>query len=291
MQKIDEDKEWTHFRLENDDVKKRTLVSCGTKWKAFKTKIRVKFMVKNVSPLQKWTFIQPNEMRAELKADIRNEMQPEQNLFSPREDDVPNSVHTKSSLNSTTIMEETYCCLYIPSFVLAGEKVACASATVYPIGDGTVPFNKLLKGHMKVSIIKVVEIHKSMELPVLNNEMPNLESAVKGFIQWPIATIARFTGISKTPVSRVQTKCVMPQHENAPSTKKGKGNETLKEPNKQEKALEETTKHQKTMQKIDEDKEWCFLLLVWFFKGLVSFSLLCGRCILMLRHHTLGLNS
>ncbi|GKD62060.1 hypothetical protein Tco_1299569, partial [Tanacetum coccineum] len=35
-----------HFRLENDDVKKRTLVSCGTKWKAFKTKLRVKFMLK-----------------------------------------------------------------------------------------------------------------------------------------------------------------------------------------------------------------------------------------------------
>nr|GEW94438.1 zinc finger, CCHC-type [Tanacetum cinerariifolium] len=49
-----------HFRLENDDVKKRTLVSCGTKWKAFKTKLRVKFMLKKVSPLQKWTFIEPN---------------------------------------------------------------------------------------------------------------------------------------------------------------------------------------------------------------------------------------
>ncbi|GJX62204.1 hypothetical protein Tco_0295104 [Tanacetum coccineum] len=309
-------------------------------------------------------------MRAELKAELRNEMQAEQNLFSPREDDVPNSVHMKSSLNSTTIMvrnetqaqqnesfsprqegnhssvqmrsnlsstksigrkeqqgeqnesistrqvdvpssvqrrsnlssttsiirdehqgehnesistkqvdvpssvhrrsnlssttsivklhcikEETYCCLYIPSSVLAGEKVACATATVYPIGDGTVHFKKLLKGHMKVSVIKVVEIHKSMELPVPDDEIPNLESAVKGFIQWPIAAIARFTGMSKTPVSGVQTKRVMPQHENAPSTKKGKGNETPKEPNKQDKALEETTKHQKMMQKIDEVEE------------------------------------
>ncbi|GKB03593.1 transposon protein, CACTA, En/Spm sub-class [Tanacetum coccineum] len=35
-----------HFRLENDDVKKRTLVSCGIKWKTFKTKLRVKFMPK-----------------------------------------------------------------------------------------------------------------------------------------------------------------------------------------------------------------------------------------------------
>ncbi|GKC76612.1 hypothetical protein Tco_1127386 [Tanacetum coccineum] len=228
------------------------------------------------------------EMRAELEAKLRNEMQPEQNLFSPREDDVPNSVQMKSSLNSTTIMirsnlsstksigrkeqqgeqneslstrqvnvprsiqrrsnlssttsiireehqgeqnesistrqvdvpswvhkrsslissivklhcikKETYCCLYIPSSVLAGEKIACATATVYPIGDGTVHFKKLLKGHMKVSVIKVVEIHKSMELPVSDDEIPNLESIVKGFIQWPIAAIAPFMGMSKTPV-------------------------------------------------------------------------------------------
>ncbi|GJU48687.1 ulp1 protease family, C-terminal catalytic domain-containing protein [Tanacetum coccineum] len=228
------------------------------------------------------------ELRAKLKAELRNEMQDKQNLFSPREDDVPNSVHMKSSLNSTTIMvrnetqaqqnesfsprqegnhssvqmrsnlsstksirrkeqqgeqnesistrqEETYCCLYIPSSVLAGEKVACATAIVYPIGDGTVHFKKLLKGHMKVLVIKVVEIYKSMKLPVPDDEIPNLESTVKGFIQWPIAAIACFT--------------------NAPSTKKGKGNETPKEPNKQDKALEETTKHQKTMQKIDEVEE------------------------------------
>nr|GEW18340.1 transposon protein, putative, CACTA, En/Spm sub-class [Tanacetum cinerariifolium] len=121
-----------HFRLENDDVKKRTLVSCGTKWKAFKTKLRVKFMLKKVSPLQKWTFIEPNE--------------------------------------------ETYCCLYIPTSVLAREKVACATATVYPIGDGIVHFKKLLKGHMK--------------------------------------------GMSKTPILEVQTKRMMPQHENSPSSKK-----------------------------------------------------------------------
>nr|GEY16098.1 hypothetical protein [Tanacetum cinerariifolium] len=44
------------------------------------------------------------EMRAELKAKLRIEMQAEQYLFSPREDDVPNSVHMKSSLNLTTIM-------------------------------------------------------------------------------------------------------------------------------------------------------------------------------------------
>nr|GEZ68272.1 ulp1 protease family, C-terminal catalytic domain-containing protein [Tanacetum cinerariifolium] len=171
---------------------------------------------------------------------IRGEHQGEQNeSISTRQVDVSSSVHRRSSLISTTsivnlpcIKEETYCCLYIPSSVLAGEKDACATATVYPIGDGTVHFKKLLKGHMKVSVIKVVEIHKSMELPVSDDEIPNLESAVK--TQWPIAAIARFTGMFKTPLSGVQTKRVMPQHENAPSTKKEKGNETLKEPNKQD---------------------------------------------------------
>ncbi|GJR80789.1 hypothetical protein Tco_0151574 [Tanacetum coccineum] len=247
-------------------------------------------------------------MRVELKAELWNEKQAEQNLFSPRQDDVPSSfqmrqddvpssvqrrsnisstksivkkeqqgeqnesistrqvdvpssVQRRSNLSSTIsivklhcIKEETYCYLYIPCSVLAGEKVVCATAIVYPIGEGILHFKKLLKGHIKVSIIKVVEIHKSMELPVPNDEIPNLESVVKGFIQWPIAAIARFTRLSKTPVSGVPTKRVMPQHENAPSTKKGKGNETPKEPNKQDKSLEETTKHQKTMQKIDEVK-------------------------------------
>ncbi|GKE44452.1 hypothetical protein Tco_1471736, partial [Tanacetum coccineum] len=194
---------------------------------------------------------------------VREEHQGEQNeSISTRQVDVSSSVHRRSSLISTTsivklpcIKEETYCFLHIPSSDLAREKVACATVIVYPIGDGNVHFKKLLKGHMKVSFIKVVEIHKSMELPMPDDEIPNLESAVKGFIQWPIAAIARLKRMYKTPVSGVQTKRVMPQHENAPSTKKGKGNKTPKEPNKQDKALEETTKHQKTMQKIDEVEE------------------------------------
>ncbi|GKA65195.1 hypothetical protein Tco_0764902 [Tanacetum coccineum] len=347
-----------HFRLENDDVKKRTLVSCGTKWKAFKTKLRVKFMLKqwqeerndpdeaaelhlildirgsnyyldrapsnknriktlppelidvskNLVKATRELVQGSNESKAgvdplilvlgseheghtrgsgvmlDLRAELWNKKQAEQNLFSPRQDDVPSSVQMRSNLSSTTIMvrnekqtqqNESFSPRQddIPSLVQrrsnlsstksivrkeqqAREKVVCATVTVYPIEDGILHFKKLLKGHMKVSVIKVVEIHKSMELPVPDDEIPNLESVVKGFIQWPIAAIARFTGLSKTPVSGVLTKRVMPQHENAPSTKKGKGNETPKEPNKQDKALEETTKHQKTMQKIDEVKEW-----------------------------------
>ncbi|GJV18584.1 retrovirus-related pol polyprotein from transposon TNT 1-94 [Tanacetum coccineum] len=273
------------------------------------------------------------EMRAELKAKLRNETQAEQNLFSPREDNVPNSVHMKSNsstksierkeqqgkqnelistrqvdvpssvqrrqvdvpssvhrrsnLSSTTsivklhcIKEETYCCLYIPSSVLAREKVVCSTATVYPIGDGILHFKKLLKGHIKVSVIQVVKIRKSMELLMPDDEIPNLESVVKGFIQWPIAAIAYFMGMSKTLVSGVPNKRVMPQHENAPSTKKGKGNETPNEPNKQDKALEETTKHQKMMQKIDEVREQ-FLHTIKKVKGTNSydFNLANKKCV------------
>nr|GEV40746.1 ribonuclease H-like domain-containing protein [Tanacetum cinerariifolium] len=223
------------------------------------------------------------EQRKDIK-EIRNEneKQAEQNLFSPRQDDVQSSVQMRFNLSSTTIMqaeqnesiltrqvdvpssvqrrsnlslttsiaklhcikEETYCCLYLPSSILTGEKLICATTTIYLIGDGILHLKKLLKGHMKVSVIKVVEFHKSMELPVPDDEILNLESTIKGFIQWSISDIAR-----------VPTKCVMPQHENAPYTKKGIRNETPKEPNKQGNALEETTKHQKTLQKIAEVKE------------------------------------
>nr|GEW25709.1 hypothetical protein [Tanacetum cinerariifolium] len=132
------------------------------------------------------------EMRAELKAELWDEKQAEQNLFSTRQDDVPSSVQMRSNLSSTTSMKETYCYLYLPSFVLTEEKVICATATVYSIGDGILHFKKLLKGHMKVSVIKVVKIHKSMELLVPDDEIPNLEFAVNEFIQWPIAAIAHF---------------------------------------------------------------------------------------------------
>lgn len=83
----------------------------------------------------------------------------------------------------------------MPSSVLTGDKVICATATVYPIANGTIHGKQLLKGHMKVSVVKAVQIHRSMELPVPDDEIPNLQSAVKGFIQWPIGAIARFTVI------------------------------------------------------------------------------------------------
>ena len=86
--------------------------------------------------------------------------------------------------------------MYVPSSVSTQEKVTCATATVFPIGDGRIHGKKLIQGHMKVSVIKVVDFYKTMELPVPDDEFPTLLNAVKGFIQWPISAIARFKVIN-----------------------------------------------------------------------------------------------
>ena len=82
--------------------------------------------------------------------------------------------------------------MYVPTSVLTGEKVTCATATVFPIGNGLIHGKNILKGHMKVSVTKVVELYKHMELPVPDDAIPNLAFAMDGFIQWPINAIARF---------------------------------------------------------------------------------------------------
>ncbi|GJV25732.1 ulp1 protease family, C-terminal catalytic domain-containing protein [Tanacetum coccineum] len=132
------------------------------------------------------------------------------------------------------------------------EKVTCATATVFPIGDGLIHGKKLIKGHMKVSVIKVVDFHRRMELPVPDDEFPTLINAVKGFIQWPISAIARFKGLTKTPISGAPTKSVLPQHQKVPAIEQGKGKETAQEPTNKKKTLEEPSKHKMALAKIAE---------------------------------------
>ncbi|GKB39825.1 hypothetical protein Tco_0884767, partial [Tanacetum coccineum] len=332
----------THFRLENNDVKVPTLLSCGTKWKAWKTKLRGYYMLKNISPIGKWTYIEPHvweefcrkentpakiveasergkqyqmnrprlgpkgyrgfeekwenerndpdkatelhkipdirgsnyclaraprdkdgnttllpelvdlskdltkasqqlsegtieskagvdplimvmgpehgedyeemenrvvqkvkaaikttEFWEEMRVEMRRELESESNEgLSAGQDEVEfprqRVASTTSIIKLSCIKEETYCCLYVPSSVSTHEKVTCATATVFPIGDGLIHGKKLIKGHMKVSVIKVVDFHRRMELPVPDDEFPTLINAVKGFIQWPISAIARF---------------------------------------------------------------------------------------------------
>nr|GEZ15869.1 protein exportin 1A [Tanacetum cinerariifolium] len=171
-----------HFRLENDDVKKHTLVSCGTKWKAFMTKLRVKFIL-NKAPRNK------NGIKT-LPLEL---IDVSKNLVLYKQ---PESWH----------------------------KILTNLKREYGVGCD-IGYKKGIKGYVRKN--RIYEQRKDIE----EIEM-------------------KFCGHNGVP-----TKRVIPQHENAPFTKKGKGNETPKEPNKQDKALEETTKHQKTMQDIDEVKE------------------------------------
>nr|GEY80141.1 ulp1 protease family, C-terminal catalytic domain-containing protein [Tanacetum cinerariifolium] len=162
------------------------------------------------------------EMRAELKMELRNEILAEHNL-SPREDDVPSLVELKRLNLSTTksiVREEQQ-----------GEQNE--SSSTKPVDVSTSVFKiqcikKLRKGHMKVAVLKVMEKHRNMELLVPDDDVPYLESAVNGFIQWPIFAIGRY--------------------------KKGKVNDTPKEPNKKDEASEDTTNKQKSIQRVKNEK-------------------------------------
>nr|GEW99315.1 protein exportin 1A [Tanacetum cinerariifolium] len=167
-----------HFRLENDDLEKRTLVSCGTKWKAFKT---VKFMLKKVQATRELA-----QGFSESKAGVD------------------------------------------PLILVLGPEHEGRTRGV----ECDIGYKKGIEGYARkrgpMNNEKILKRYK-----MKNNKVNRMSQFQQG----------------------VLTKHVMPQHENAPSIKKGKGNEPPKEPNKQDKALEETTNHQKTMQKINEVKE------------------------------------
>nr|GFB67625.1 COP8-like protein [Tanacetum cinerariifolium] len=85
--------------------------------------------------------------------------------------------------------------------------------------------------------LKSSDFWLEMRAELKDDELPYLESAVNGFIQWPIFAIGRYKGMSKPPVTEVPTKRLMPQHERAPSSKKGKVNDTLKNPTRRTKHL------------------------------------------------------
>ena len=69
----------------------------------------------------------------------------------------------------------------------------CAHATVYPVGDGLIHGSKLRKGHMRVSVLKVLNRQEELELPMPDEDILNLGGACEGFIQWPIGAIACFS--------------------------------------------------------------------------------------------------
>nr|GEX07816.1 hypothetical protein [Tanacetum cinerariifolium] len=161
-----------------------------------------------------------------------------------REDDVMNSVHMKSSLNSATIMVRTEMqAQHNESFSPRQEGNHSSVQMRFNLSSTKSTIREEQQGEQNESIsTRQVDVSSSVQ------RRSNLSSTTSIIRE-------EHQGMSKTPISGVPTKRVMPQHENAPSTKKGKGNKTHQRTQQAGQTLEETTKHQKTMQKIDEVKE------------------------------------
>ncbi|GKC36247.1 ulp1 protease family, C-terminal catalytic domain-containing protein [Tanacetum coccineum] len=150
------------------------------------------------------------EMRRELESESNEGLSTWKDEFEfPRQ----SVASTTSIIKLSCIKEETYCCLYVPSSVSTHEKVTCATATIFPIGDDLIHGNKLLKGHMKVSS--------------LSN---------KG-----LYTHGRFKAIARNLRYKI-----------LPGIEQGKGKVTAEEPTNKKKALEEPTKPKMALAKIAE---------------------------------------
>ncbi|GKD65976.1 hypothetical protein Tco_1308084 [Tanacetum coccineum] len=115
-------------------------------------------------------------------------------------------------------METTTCSLFSPESILTGEKILCAHAAVYPVGDGLIHGKKLRKGHMRVSVFKVLNRQEELKLPVPDEDIPNLGGALSAFIQWPIGAIACFSGLPNTPATSAVDRSTLPTNVQGPST-------------------------------------------------------------------------
>nr|GEZ90070.1 homeobox protein knotted-1-like LET6 isoform X1 [Tanacetum cinerariifolium] len=164
------------------------------------------------------------EMREELRVELRNEILAEHNL-SPREDDVPSSV-LKSSLNLTINM-------------VRNESQGQQNESFSPRQD-----------HKRLNLSSTKSIVRDEQ----QGEHNESSSTKPVDVLTSIFKIQCIKGTSKPLVTEVPTKSLMPQHERAPSSKKGKVDDTPKEPNKKDKASEDTTNKQKLIQRVENEK-------------------------------------
>ncbi|GJZ99266.1 hypothetical protein Tco_0671817 [Tanacetum coccineum] len=125
---------------------------------------------------------------------------------------------TTSIIRIDCIKETTTCSLFSPESILTGEKILCAHASVYPIGDGLIHGKRLRKGYMRVSVLKVLNRQEDLELPVPDEDILNLGGALNAFIQWPIGAIACFSGSPNTPAPSAAAKSTLPKIVQRPST-------------------------------------------------------------------------
>nr|GEX07873.1 ulp1 protease family, C-terminal catalytic domain-containing protein [Tanacetum cinerariifolium] len=89
---------------------------------------------------------------------------------------------TTSNIRIDCIKETTTCSLFSPKSILIGEKILCAHASVYPVKDDLIHGQRLRKGYMRVSVLKVLNRQEDLELPVPDEEIPNLGGALRAFI-------------------------------------------------------------------------------------------------------------
>nr|KAJ0219417.1 hypothetical protein LSAT_V11C300151710 [Lactuca sativa] len=100
-------------------------------------------------------------------------------------DNVSLRVHNSSSDSMPTlaaITNPTQCKLVLPYGALDQD---CATDLVFPYGDGLIHSLPLRENHMKVLIDQINKDFQSLPIPVVTDEVSNLQNAVGQIIQWP----------------------------------------------------------------------------------------------------------
>ncbi|CAH1445292.1 unnamed protein product [Lactuca virosa] len=100
-------------------------------------------------------------------------------------DNVSLRVQNSSSHSMPTlaaITNPTQCKLVLPYGALDQN---CATGLVFPYGDGLIHSLPLRENHMKVLIDQINKDFQSLPIPVVTDEVSNLQNAVGQIIQWP----------------------------------------------------------------------------------------------------------
>ncbi|GJY18648.1 cysteamine dioxygenase [Tanacetum coccineum] len=108
------------------------------------------------------------------------------------------TVRTSSVVSTTSniiridyIKEPTTCYLFSPESILPGRRY-CERTNAISCWGRLDTWKMLRKGHMRVSVLKVLNRKEDLELSVLDEDIPNLGRTLEDFIQWPIGAITRF---------------------------------------------------------------------------------------------------
>ncbi|GKC21069.1 hypothetical protein Tco_1023219, partial [Tanacetum coccineum] len=107
--------------------------------------------------------------------------------------------------SSVCIKETTTCSLFSPKSILTGEKILCAHVSVYPVRDGLIHGKRLRKGYMRVSVLKVLNRQEGLELPVPDEDIPNLGGTLR-FAKHPCNKCRRQERARKEPIQQSEVE-------------------------------------------------------------------------------------